>query len=94
VRYYDPRKRPGKQDKWTWKWSGPFLVVSITGPVNVEIQRSRRALKKTVHIDKLKPYVSDVMPISWLPTDGDSVVSESNNTDHQQDTSNESRRSA
>lgn len=94
VRYYDPRKRPGKQDKWTRKWSGPFLVVSITGPVNVEIQRSKRALKKTVHIDKLKPYVSDVMPISWLPTDGDGVVSESNSAGHQQDTSNESRQDA
>ena len=94
VRYYDPRKRPGKQDKWARKWSGPFLVVRVTGPVNVEIQRSKRALKRTVHIDKLKPYVSDTMPTSWLPIDGDSIVSESNNAGRQGDEADESRQDA
>ena len=76
------------------EWSGPFLVVLVTGPVNVEIQRSKRALKRTVHIDKLKPYVSDTMPTSWLPVDGDSIVSESNNAGRQEDEADESRQDA
>ena len=39
-------------------------------PVNVMIQRSRRANLFCVHIDKLKPYVAECLPKSWLSEAG------------------------
>ena len=66
VRYFHPRKMVNRQDKWRRKFNGPFLVVKVIGPVNVMIQRSRRAHPFCVHIDKLKPYVAECLPKSWL----------------------------
>jgi len=67
VYYFNPRKRPGRQDKWATKYyTGPFLVTKIIGAVNVVIQRSKRAKPITVHVDKLKPFVADEMPRPWL----------------------------
>ena len=70
VMFYNPRKRPGRQDKWVPKFSGPWLVTKVTGPVNVMIQRNKRGREVICHFDKLKPYVADVMPTSWLQNDG------------------------
>ena len=67
VRYFHPRKIANRQDKWRRKFNGPFLVVKVIGPVNVMIQRSKRAHPFCVHIDKLKPYVAECLPKSWLP---------------------------
>jgi len=66
VYYFNPRKRPGRQEKWAMKYTGPFLVIKVIGPVNVVIQRSKRTTPMTVHVDKLKPFVADEMPKSWL----------------------------
>ena len=66
VYYFNPRKRPGRQDKWERKYTGPFLVVSVPSPVNVTIQRTARAKAFTVHIDKVKAYNRDDTPMSWL----------------------------
>jgi len=69
VYYYNPRKRPGKQNKWEKKYSGPYLVIDTPSPVNVVIQRSVKAKPATVHvhIDKIKPYTGEP-PDSWLST--------------------------
>jgi len=66
VYYFNSRKRPGRQDKWATKYTGPFLVIKIIGAGNVVIQRSKRAKPMTVHVDKLKPFVADEMPRPWL----------------------------
>jgi len=66
VYYYNPRKFVGRQDKWRRKYSGPFLVTKVIGPVNVLLQRHKRQRPFCVHIDKIKPYVAEVMPKSWL----------------------------
>ena len=65
VYYFNPRKFQGRQDKWSRKFSGPFLVTKVIGPVNVEIQRSKRSNPFIVHLDKIKPYLGDP-PKSWL----------------------------
>jgi len=69
VYYFNPRKFAGRQDKWRRKYSGPYLVTRVIGPVNVMVQRSKRTHPFCTHIDKLKPYTADVMPISWLRDD-------------------------
>ena len=54
--YFNPRKHPGRQEKWARKYEGPYLVVRELGPVNVLLQKSRRSKPFSAHIDKLKPY--------------------------------------
>ena len=34
--------------------------------MNVELQRSKRAHPFCTHIDKIKPFEAEAMPISWL----------------------------
>ena len=46
-----------------------YLVTRVIGPVNVMVQRSKRTHPFCTHIDKLKPYVADTMPTSWLRDD-------------------------
>jgi len=72
VYYFNPRHYKGRQDKWSRKFSGPFLVIAVTSSVNVTLQRSPRAKKFVVHIDKVKPYMSAV-PKSWLADSADPV---------------------
>ena len=52
-----------------YKYSGPFLLTKVIGPVNVLLQRQKRQRPFCVHIDKIKPYVAEVMPKSWLETE-------------------------
>ena len=44
-------------------------MTKVIGLVNVMVQRSKRTHPFCSHIDKLKPYVADVMPTSWLRDD-------------------------
>jgi len=39
VYYLNPRKYVEGQKKWSRKFTGPFLVVGVPGPVNVNIHR-------------------------------------------------------
>jgi len=71
VMYYNPRKRLGRQDKWVHKYAGPYLVVKILGPVNVVIQKTKRGREIVTHLDKLKPYVGEDVPTSWLQSGSD-----------------------
>ena len=71
VYYYNPRKYVGRQEKWSRKFTGPFLVVGVPGPVNVKLQRSRRAKPFYTHVDKVKPYVADNLPKQWINEQAD-----------------------
>ena len=62
VYYFNPRKLVGRQDKWRRKFCGPFLVTKILGPVNVLLQRTKRAKPFSAHIGKMKPYLADDTP--------------------------------
>jgi len=64
--YYNPLKHIGRQDKWSRKFSGPFLVVAFLGPINLKLQRSRRAKPFVTHVDKVKPYVAEKLPKPWI----------------------------
>ena len=71
-----------KQDKWRRKYTGPYLIVDVLGPVNVKIQKSARTASFVVHTDKVKLFEADVMPKSWLsdnnePLDDGPEISES-----------------
>ena len=50
------------------KFSGPFLIIAVTSPVNVTLQKSPRSKPFVVHIDKVKPYLSET-PKSWIGVD-------------------------
>jgi len=64
VWYYNPRKYPGKQMKWTQQYEGPCLVLKMLSPLVAKIQQSSRHKQKIVHIDKLKKY-EGVAPRMW-----------------------------
>jgi transposase InsO family protein len=67
VLYYNPRHYKGREDKWSRKFTGPFLVTEVLPPVNVRLQQSQRAKPFIVHLDKVKPYYGTT-PNSWLTT--------------------------
>ena len=75
VYYFNPRRYKGRQDKWSRKYTGPFCVVRVLGPVNVELQLKRRSKPFIVHIDKIKPFFGEP-PKSWLETITETEVSE------------------
>ena len=65
VWYYYPRKLIGKSAKWQGAYQGPFLVVEVINNVNYVIQRTPRANKQVVHVDKLKICYSELRN-SWI----------------------------
>ena len=68
VWYYNPRKYVGRSPKWQRNYTGPFLVVEVLSAVNVMIQKSRKANKLVVHIDKLTLFMGDA-PAAWVVDD-------------------------
>ena len=66
VSYYNPRHFRGREDKWSRKFSGPFLVLNVLPPVNLKLQRSPHTKPFIVHNDRVKPWTGDA-PKSWLP---------------------------
>jgi len=74
VYYFNPRRYKGRQDKWSRKYTGPFCVIRVLGPVNVELQLKRRSKPFIVHIDKVKPYFGEP-PKGWLETIAEADVS-------------------
>ena len=65
VLYYSPRSFQGRQQKWQRKFS-PCLVIKELPPVNYLIQKSIRSKPIIAHVDKLKSWVTDNPPRSWL----------------------------
>ena len=60
----NPRKGVERSPKWTRVYTGPYLITNVNSIV-YEIQRSRRARKQIVHVDKLKLFEGDE-PVAWL----------------------------
>jgi hypothetical protein len=75
VYYYNPRRYKNRQDKWARKYTGPFCVIRVLGPVNVELRQTKYSKPFIVHIDKIKPYLG-TPPKGWLSVDNNSEVSE------------------
>ena len=65
VYYFNPRRFKGRQDKWSRKYTGPFCVIKVLGPVNVELQLTKRSKPFIAHIDKVKPSLGE-SPKCWL----------------------------
>ena len=74
VWYFNPRRAKGKQEKWRRKYTGPFLIIRIIGPVNAVLQKSKRAKPFCVHIDKIKHLNAEEYPASWLDGDDEGGV--------------------
>ena len=74
VLYYNPRRYQGRSPKWQRLFTGPFLITKILDPVNVVLQRSRRARAFVCHIDKLKECLG-ATPESWLKPTEDVLAS-------------------
>ena len=79
VWYLYPRRYVGRSPKWQKTYTGPFLVVREIPPLNLVIQKSKRAKMEVVHVDKLKKCYGETPP-SWLvndvPHDGAGVESQ------------------
>jgi hypothetical protein len=73
VYYFNPRRYKGRQDKWSRKYTGPFCVIRVLGPVNVELQQTQRSRPFIVHIDKVKPY-HGTPPKTWVQNDSKTPV--------------------
>jgi len=73
VYYFCRRHRVRRLPKWQRFDSGPFLVVEILGAVNLRIQKSARAYRIVVHVDKVKQCLGKT-PISWLGTEPYNVI--------------------
>jgi len=59
VLYFLPRKYQGYQDKWLRKFTGPFEIIKLLGPVNVVLRKSLKSTPFTTHIDKLRKITTD-----------------------------------
>ena len=71
-------ERVGRSPKWTRVYTGPYLITNVLNSIVYEIQRSRKARKQIVHVDKLKLFEGDE-PVAWLdePTgESETVVME------------------
>ena len=65
VLYFNPRRFKSRQDKWSRKYSGPYLVTEVLGPVNVRLQKNKKSPPFIAHIDKIKIFNGDA-PKNWL----------------------------
>ena len=45
--------------KWERCYTGPYTVIEQIGPVNYRRKRSKKAKPIVVHVDKLKPFLSE-----------------------------------
>ena len=72
---FNPRRFKGRQDKWSRKYTGPFCVIRVLGPVNVELKLNKRPKPFIRHIDKIKPYFGE-LPKCWLNENVEAEVAE------------------
>ena len=61
-RWYPPSDRL----KFGRGWLGPFLVIQQVNNVAYRIQTDPQTLPKVIHVNHLKPYHSDSLPVNWL----------------------------
>ena len=46
-------------NKWLRKFTGPFEIIKLLGPVNVVLRKSVKSTPSTTHIDKLRKITTD-----------------------------------
>ncbi len=63
---HNPQRKKGICPKLSCQWEGPFLVIDKLCDVVFKIQRSVRTKPKVVHANRLKKYLGDNPPVSWL----------------------------
>jgi len=63
---HNPQRKKGICPKLSLKWEGPYLVIEKLCDVVFKIQRSARSTPKVVHANRLKKYLGDNAPKSWL----------------------------
>ena len=68
LRVYPPNM---SKNKLNYRHIGPFLVTKKLGEVNYSIQKSRNSVPITVHVNDLKQYFGENMPVNWLPNTHD-----------------------
>jgi len=71
--YFCPRHRVGRSPKWQQISSGPYLITKNLGSLNLRLQKSAKANKVVVHVDKVKQ-CTGTTPASWLGTDNYNIV--------------------
>ena len=76
VYHFLPRRRTGRNRKWQRFYDGPFLVTRVTGPVNVELQRTPKSKPFVTHVDKLKLCHREGLR-SWLITENLDIAPDS-----------------
>lgn len=54
VYYFNPRRYCGRSDKWSRKYTGPFLVVKVLSPVTVLLRTLNCRREFVSHVDKLR----------------------------------------
>ena len=57
--------KKGRNKKMSARWSGPYLVLGMVGPVTVRIKKGPRFPAKVVHVDRLKRFRGEVNA-KWL----------------------------
>jgi len=73
VYYFCPRRRVRRLPKWQRFYSGPYLITEILGAVNLRLQKSAKANKMVIHVDKVK-HCTRTTPASLLGTDDYNIV--------------------
>jgi hypothetical protein len=90
VMYFNPRKFKGRQEKWSRKYTGPYLITEVLGPVNVRLQKNKKSTPFVAHIDKVKLFNGDE-PKNWLETgenEGEPVTVSMANNDNEPEIEN------
>ena len=59
VYYFNPRNLVNKQNKWCRKYTGPYKIIKVLGPVNFLLQKPGSKKTFVSHIDKLKLCITD-----------------------------------
>ena len=87
-KYYDckAKVRKYKPGDWVWRWyppkgklkfgsgwTGPFLIIRVISDVLIQIQFSESSPVKVVHIDHLKPYEAETLPVKWTCESGNII---------------------
>jgi len=68
VFYHYPRRFKSKSLKWQKSYTGPYLIVRLTEPVNCVLQKSPKTRPFVAHFDKLKKCHGHT-PTSWVPVE-------------------------
>jgi len=74
VYYYNSRRFQGRSDKWSRKYTGPFVVEKVLLPVTYLLRRSPRCRPFVTHVDKLRRCLEAEPEVAPPTAAGDPVV--------------------